>query len=420
MGEWKRLALKNAGVRLIDCVHKTPAAQRAGFPYVGIPQMKSGRVEFETARLISSNDLKEWTKKAKYQTHDIILSRRTNPGVTAIDETGTPFALGQNLVLLRADGGKVFPPFLRWLTQGPEWWEQIEKFLNVGAIFSSLRCGDVPNFELSIPPLPEQRAIASVLSALDDKIELNRRMNATLERQARALFADWFVDFGPTRAKATGQPPYLPPETWSLFPDRLDDAGVPEGWEVSTLGEHTLNFDRKRIPLSKKERSVRQGQFPYHGATGVMDNVDDFLFDGIFVLVGEDGSVVKDKTGLAFTQYAWGRFWVNNHAHVLQGKGSVSTEQILMYFQHEPVTPYITGAVQLKLSQGRMNSMPFVFPGRALCEAFGETIAPLFERIRLNTVESRTLAQTRDLLLPRLMSGEVRVRAAEGIVEGAG
>ena len=274
--------------------------------------------------------------------------------------------------------------------------------------------------EYQFPPLPEQRAIASVLCALDDKIELNRRMNETLEGMARALFKDWFVHFGPTRAKMAGDAPYLAPEIWSLFPDRLDDNGVPEGWEVSTLGEHTLNFDRKRIPLSKKERAVRKGQYPYHGATGVMDYVDDFLFEGIFVLVGEDGSVVKDKTGLAFTQYAWGKFWVNNHAHVLQGKGSVSTEQIMMYFQHEPVTPYITGAVQLKLSQGRMNSMPFVFPGEALCNAFSETVKLLFKRLRVNTEESRTLAQTRDLLLPKLMSGELRVREAEKIVEGGG
>ncbi|MFN3973534.1 MAG: restriction endonuclease subunit S, partial [Gemmobacter sp.] len=93
------------------------------------------------------------------------------------------------------------------------------------------------NYPFSMPPLPEQRTIAATLGALDDKIKLNRKMNATLEAMARALFRDWFVDFGPTRAKMEGREPYLSPDLWSLFPDRLDDEGKPKGWEVSTIGD---------------------------------------------------------------------------------------------------------------------------------------------------------------------------------------
>jgi type I restriction enzyme S subunit len=95
----------------------------------------------------------------------------------------------------------VYPPFLRWLVRGPEWWNQIGKFINVGAVFDSLRCADVPKFELLFPPLPAQRAIAHILGTLDDKIELNRRMNETLEAMARALFNSWFADTDPVRAK---------------------------------------------------------------------------------------------------------------------------------------------------------------------------------------------------------------------------
>ena len=147
-----------------------------------------------------------------------------------------------------------------------------------------------------------------------------------------------------------------------------------------------------------------------------MDRIDDYLFDGIYVLIGEDGSVVNES-GLAYTQYVWGKLWVNNHAHVLQGKGSVSTEQLLMYFQHELVSPYITGAVQLKLSQGRMNSMPFVYAGETICKVFSEIVAPLFSGLRLNADENNTLSQTRDLLLPKLMSGQIHVKEAEQEVQ---
>lgn len=269
--------------------------------------------------------------------------------------------------------------------------------------------------DVDIPPIDEQRAISSILGALDNKIDLNRRTNETLEAMALAIFKDWFVDFGPTRAKMEGRAPYLAPEIWALFPDKLDVEGKPKGWENGSLGEYMLNFDSKRVPVSGGERAKRQGPYPYHGATGVMDHVDDYIFEGTYLLVGEDGSVVKEN-GLTFTQYVWGKIWVNNHAHVLQGKGSVSTEQLLLYFQQEPVSPYITGAVQLKLSQGRMNSMPFVFAGDRACEKFSNFVAPLFTRLRGNSDENKTLASTRDLLLPKLMSGEIRVKDAGNIV----
>jgi serine/threonine protein kinase len=113
---------------------------------------------------------------------------------------------------------------------------------------------------------------------------------------------------------------------------------IPEGWEVGTVGQYIVNHDSKRVPVSGSERAKRRGPYPYHGAASVMDYIDDYLFDGIYLLVGEDRSVVSDS-GLGVTQYVWGKLWVNNHAHVLQGKGAVSTEQLYLYFQFERVAP---------------------------------------------------------------------------------
>src|SRR3989304_2229497 len=161
--EWPTLSLREANVTLIDCDHRTPPASEDGHPYVAIPQLRNGRFDFSSARRITHDHFVEWTRKAKPSPHDVVLSRRTNPGETAFVAPGLEFALGQNLVLLRADGTTVYPPFLRWLVRGPEWWEQIGKFINVGAVFDSLKCADVPNFELLIPSLPEQRAIANIL-----------------------------------------------------------------------------------------------------------------------------------------------------------------------------------------------------------------------------------------------------------------
>jgi type I restriction enzyme, S subunit len=137
MDEWQSMTLGEAGVALIDCVHKTPAAVEVGYPYIAIPQMRNGRIDFSGARQICHADFIEWTKKARPQVHDVVLSRRTNPGVTATFGKQCEFAVGQNLVLLRADGRFVRPEFLRWLVVSPAWWSQIKKYNNVGAIFDS-------------------------------------------------------------------------------------------------------------------------------------------------------------------------------------------------------------------------------------------------------------------------------------------
>jgi type I restriction enzyme S subunit len=236
--EWPRLSLQEANVELIDCDHRTTPASDGGYPYVAIPQLSDGCIKLSEARRIKPEHYVEWTRKAKPAAYDVVLSRRCNPGETAVVEPGMEFALGQNLVLLRADGTRVYPPFLRWLVRGLEWWEQVGKFINVGAVFGSLKCADIPNFQLRIPPLPEQRTIAHILGTLDDKIELNRRMNETLEAMARALFQSWFVDFDPVRARAEGRDPGLPKHLSDLFSGHFEDSElgeIPVGWGVGSL-----------------------------------------------------------------------------------------------------------------------------------------------------------------------------------------
>ena len=273
------------------------------------------------------------------------------------------------------------------------------------------------HLEIPLPPLDQQRAIAHILGTLDDKIELNRRMNETLEAMARALFTSWFVDFEPVRAKMDcrwhrGESlPGLPAELWDLFPDRLAPSqlgDIPEGWQVKALGEVVAFHDNLRIPLNSRERAARRGPYPYYGAAGILDHVDDYLFDGIFILVGEDGTVMTDE-GLASPQYVRGQFWVNNHAHVLKGAHGISDEHLYVALQQVNIAPFITGAVQPKVSQTNLKQVPLMAPSQATSDLFASTVRPYFDQLRLNTEESRALAAQRDALLPRLVSGEVRV-----------
>ncbi|MCW0217030.1 MAG: restriction endonuclease subunit S [Prosthecobacter sp.] len=312
---------------------------------------------------------------------------------------------------LRINTAKADPAFVFWYLQylyekGEMSQHQVQ---HTGvARFQYTRFAETQNIPL--PPLPEQKAIARILGALDDKIELNRRMNATLEAMARALFQSWFVDFDPVRAKQEGRAPAgLDEATAALFPDQFQDSElgpIPQGWTAAKLGQVINIFDSKRVPLSVREREKRRGVYPYHGAASVMDYIDDYLFDGIYVLMGEDGSVVN-KDGTPVLQYVWGKFWVNNHAHVLTGKEGICTEHIILHLKGCNITPFVNGAVQPKLNQGNMNRIDFVLPSSPVSKAFGEAIAPLFARIRANVDESRTLATLRDTLLPKLLSGEI-------------
>lgn len=202
--------------------------------------------------------------------------------------------------------------------------------------------------------------------------------------------------------------------TAELFPAAMQDSElgeIPEGWEATDFGAVSVCFDKHRIPLSKAQRDKRQGHIPYYGATSVMDYVDEHIFDDIYLLLGEDGSVLQ-KDDTPFIQYIWGKAWVNNHAHVLQGKGNVSTEQILLFMKNQNIAPYVTGAVQLKLNQKNMNSIPFIKATDEVCVAFNLLLKPMFADLRNREDESRMLSSLRDTLLPKLLSGELSVSAA--------
>ena len=278
--------------------------------------------------------------------------------------------------------------------------------------------GRICSYRFELPPLEEQGGIDQTLSALDDRITLLRETNATLEAIAQALFKSWFVDFDPVRAKQQGLAPAgMDEATAALFPDGFEASTLselPKGWASVSIREVVSIFDSRRIPLSGQERAQRRGPYPYYGAAALMDHIDDFLFDGVHLLIGEDGSVA-DESGHPIAQYVWDKFWVNNHAHILQGKSGVSTEHLMLALQRTNIQPFITGAVQAKLSQTNMWRIAFLMPSLEIALCFGRTVAPLYERFRQNAEQAQTLATLRDTLLPRLISGQLRLPEAEAL-----
>lgn len=402
------MTLREAGVVLLDCVHATPAAVPDGYPYIAIPQMKNGRIDFTEARRISQADFKEWTKKARPQRHDVVLSRRTNPGVTATFGESCDFALGQNLVLLRANGKHVFAPFLRWLVSSPAWWQQIEKYNNVGAIFDSLKCADVPRFELPIPPVKHQEWIASVLGALDDKIDLNRRMKETLEAMAWAIFKDWFINFGPTRAKMEGGAPYLAPEIWALFPDRLDDAGNPEGWETRPLLDLCQLKRGYDLPTNQRVH----GRFPIVSSSGFSGYHMTAMAGAPGVVTGRYGTIGK-------VFFIDTEFWpLNTALYVKDFKGN-SPRFVFHTLRDLDFQRFSDKGAVPGVNRNDLHRAPIVLPSNCIQDAFEALLSPMWQRAAANENEAITLAHMRDLLLPKLMSGELCMRDAERVVEAA-
>ena len=267
------------------------------------------------------------------------------------------------------------------------------------AILSSVEDIHVPAYSLAT-----QRKIAAILSAYDDLIENNTRRIKILEDMAQTFYREWFIHF-----RFPGHE-NIPMVESPLGP-------IPQGWEVKNFGEISHNFDRQRKPLSGKVRSAMQGEYPYYGAAKVLDHINDYLFDGRYLLIGEDGSVVTED-GKPVLQLVTGKFWVNNHTHVVQGKLPVSTNFLYLFMSNVAISGYITGTAQPKINQQNLNRIPIILPPRSLLERFNQMIESGFDNIVTLNLKSANLQQTRDLLLPKLISGEIDVSELDINIDG--
>ncbi|MGN7292365.1 restriction endonuclease subunit S [Rhizobium sp. SAFR-030] len=282
--------------------------------------------------------------------------------------------------------------------------------------------------DLSVPELAEQEAIASVLGALDDKIELNRRMNETLEAMARAIFKDWFVDFGPTRAKIEGRARYLAQDIWSLFPDLLDDEGKPEGWTTSTIGQE-VEVVGGSTP-STKEAAFWGGDISWATpkdlsslSTPVLLSTERQITEAGLAQIGSGllpvGTVLlSSRAPIGYMAIAQMPVAVNQGFIAMICKKRLSNVFVWLWTQAnmETVHQNANGSTFQEISKANFRPIEVTIATPEILRAFDETARPLFDRIVANDRENRTLATTRDFLLPKLMSGEVRVGDAASFI----
>lgn len=305
--------------------------------------------------------------------------------------------------------------------------------MNRGAANPLITQSDLGRLRIGYPAITEQRAIAHILGTLDDKIELNRRRNQTLEAMARALFKDWFVDFlpvrakqsartqtglpvrctqtgGPVRAKMEGQEPYLPADLWQLFPDRLDDEGKPEGWELRPVGDFAELKGGKQL---ERERIKTSGPVPVFGGAGVMGYTEDHNADGFVIAVGRVGAYC----GQFFSHR--GMAWINNNASLIRQIDEALGEWLFLSLCNADIDVIKKGAAQPFVSNGDIAKLPLVWPGNELVREFSKIVIPPIRKKERNEAESESLTQLRDTLLPKLISGELRIKDAEKFMERA-
>ncbi|EAA4084486.1 restriction endonuclease subunit S [Salmonella enterica subsp. salamae] len=444
--KWTFKSLNELGVQLIDCMHKTPSAQVSGVPYIGIPQMKNGEIDFEASpRLISESDYKLWTEKAKPQYGDIILSRRCNPGETAFVSGSTQFALGQNLVILRTNGLSITAEYLRWALNSSYWWDEVEKYKNPGAIFDSLKCGDIPNFQIPAPPLHIQNKISSILDSLTNRINLNNKVNQTLEQMSQTLFKSWFVDFDPVidnaldagnpipealqsraelRQKVRNSADFkpLPADIRALFPAEFEETElgwVPKGW-ITTSFNDLIELIGGGTPKTSVEE-YWNGDIPWFSVVDAPNESDVYVLTTEKNITTEglnnsSAKLLRKGTTIISARGTVGKcamvavpMAMNQSCYGVIGKNNISDEYV--YFQLKNAVQTLQqmghGSVFNTITRDTFKNIKVPFCNEELTNSYSLLVKNYFSKILNNNYQNIALTNLRDTLLPKLISGEL-------------
>lgn len=256
-----------------------------------------------------------------------------------------------------------------------------------------------------LPNLDEQKKVVKILKNIDKKIRNNNNTIDRLEEMARTIFDYWILQFEfPNKENR----PYKSSGGEMVYNDKLQKY-IPKGWKITTIDNITKCHDSKRIPLSDKERINKKGNIPYYGATGIMDYICDYIFDGDYILVAEDGSVMNEN-GNPILQRITGKNWVNNHAHVLEPVKGYSCKLLMMLLKDVSVIKIKTGSIQMKINQENLKKIVVPeIPDKILRKINYQLEIIDNHQLQLK-LENEKLSGLRDFLLPLLMSGKVGVK----------
>ncbi|QTR53087.1 restriction endonuclease subunit S [Thiothrix unzii] len=446
--EWQKYRLDDIA-EVIDSLHKSPSYSDHGYSMVRVTDIRPGFLNLNNTFKVTFSIFDEFTKKYKPKKGDIVFSRVGSYGISSYVSTDEPFCLGQNTVVINP---KIDERFLYLTLQSASVRHQIES-VAVGTTQKTISLKSIKNLEILCPEVQEQKAIAHILGSLDDKIELNRQMNATLEAMAQALFKSWFVDFDPVidNALAAGNPipdeleakaaarqalgdarKPLPEDIRSLFPNAFvftEEMGwIPEGWEILSVSEAiTVNpsvqlkkgevapfIDMKALPTSgyaidDVSRKAYAGGAKFKNKDVLLARITPCLENG---KTGVVDFLKKGESGFGSTEFI-----------ILRGRNGLNMPFVACLARDDK---FRTHCIQSMVgSSGRQRVQNACFDSFYLClpksekikQQFHDSTNGFFEKITTLKNETNSLTQLRDTLLPKLLSGELRIPEADELVE---
>lgn len=422
---------------VFDGPHATPNKTEEGPYFLSISSLESGKLDLTKSARLSEKDFIKWTKRVTPEAGDILFSYETRLGEAALMPAGVKACLGRRMGLLRPIKEKVIPEYLLYAYLSPSFQSEIERRTNRGATVDRIALKELPNFPIRIPALKEQNFVAGVLQCLDKKIELNTQLNQTLEAMAQALFKSWFVDFDPAidNALATGNPipepfqaraqrrqqrlhepategkpllPSLPAELRKLFPDSFQEiealGWVPMGWEIAKLGDLAdLNWGDTK---TTKSSYIADGYVAYSakGPDGFLPYYD---FDRTGVVISAIGANAG-YSWLALKKWSC----IKNTLRFWSTDPHAPTEYLYFATLGNEKWP-LRGSAQPFIAQSDARKVQVLKPQNTISKYFSDYAGQFFKRINANNENSALLKNIRDELLPKLLSGQLRIPEAE-------
>ena len=449
-GEWPEYHLDEITELIVDCPHSTPKWTDSGVVVLRNQYIRNGRLDLSAPSYTTEDGYQDRIKRAVPSTGDLVLTREAPMGEVCQIPEGLRCCLGQRMVLIRANQGIIDPKYLLFALQSPYLKHQISWNEGTGTTVSNIRIPYLKAFNIPTPPLSEQKAIAYILGTLDDKIELNRQMNATLEAMAQALFKSWFVDFGPVidKALAAGNPipeplhkkaearralgdrrKSLPADIVQHFPNRFvfskEVGWVPEGWETGKFGDVASH-----VRAAVKAKEVEDYDF-YIGLEHI-GKMQLFLNDN-----SSGASVNSNKSGFEEKDLLFGKLRPYFHKVCIAPRQGICSTDILVFRAKSNVFHsymILTAFTEKFVDYANMRStgtrMPRAsakdileyavpIPPEKVSGSFDCILAPMWEKGMDSMRNGHELGNLRDTLLPKLLSGQLRLSEAEKLVTEA-
>ena len=417
---------------------KNSELDSAGIPFARAGDINDG-FHFTSGDCLPEEDAWKAGNKLSEAGDVVFTSKGTVGRFGFVTEGIQRFVYSPQLCFWRSlDCEAIYPRFLFYWIQGKEFYRQYKSVSQKTDMAEYVSLSDQRSMEITLPELSSQKAIAHILGTLDDKIELNRKTNETLEAMAKALFKSWFVDFDPVRAKAEGCPTGLPAEISDLFPDSFEDSElgeIPSGWEVIELGMvstflngyafKSSDWQEHGVPVVKIG-SVKPGFVDIDNVSFVSDEIavskdryrlspGDILI-GMTGYVGEVGLVPISESPPLLNQRV---------GKVAPMSDAIVSRSFLYNWMRtstfkDSVEVLSHGSAQANVSSDSIQSIPHAIPSSNIESAFASICEPILDRLLEGHREQKLLANTRDALLPKLISGEIRIPDAEKILQEVG